>query len=142
MIRAALSALTTPTARAVLIGLAALAVVSAIGAVYWTISSQRDEIETLRTERDAARTAAEDARADAEAAATALDVVEQSRTRAFSAATVERSEHDRLTAKLAALTKEAIHADPKDDGPVAPVLDRFLDGLRGAGADGGSVRSQ
>ncbi len=102
-------------------------------------------VSGLRAERDAL--AADKARLEASLAtavqaaqdnAAAYDRLKADAAKAVAALEAERAALERRTRRTATLRQEVDRAPQTDDGPVAPVLSRALDGLRRAAAGGGA----
>lgn len=114
----------------------ALAIVAGIAAFAYIshLRADRARLTAANARLEASLSVAEQAARDN---AAAVDRLKADNARALAAVSAERDAMARRVRQLAALRSEIDHAPPSDDGPVAAVLSRALDGLRIAGsADG------
>src|SRR3546814_17996134 len=116
-----------------------VAVAVAAGGLWWYVSALQDGRD--RAEATAAAAVASAARASEVAEINAEAALQVQRLAAWRAVALAR-ERDAATARalrLHSIISEIDHAPARADGPIAPVMSRALDRLRGPGAPAGGA---
>lgn len=113
-----------------------LAVAAALG-LWWYVDHLQGRAEAAEARAIRLEVGLNEAVADASANAQAFEQLKVDNERTIAAVERERDSLSRRAARVRVIVKEIERAPDSDDGPVAPVLRRALDRLRGDGAAGG-----